>query len=152
MSAPDHLHRLASCICLLLSTSEGERTGAILAAQRVLRAISEDKSVDIHALAKRSPTARTLLDLKVVTLETLSLIRGELRRAEVKVLTDLAARLPLVLGDRVQIQQVLLNLIVNAMESMLPRQPQDRHLTIVSGREDDMVRVGVIDKIGRAHV
>jgi PAS domain S-box-containing protein len=99
----------------------------------------------IHALAKRSPTARILLDLNAVTLEALSLIRGELRRAEVKVLTDLAARLPVVLGDRVQIQQVLLNLIVNAMESMLPRQPQDRHLTIVSGREDGMVRVGVID-------
>jgi len=99
----------------------------------------------IHALAKRSPSARTLLDLNVVTLETLSLIRGELRRAEVKVVTELAKQLPLVLGDRVQIQQVMLNLIVNAMESMLPRQPSERLLTIVSGREDDMVRVSVID-------
>ena len=62
MSAPDHLHRLASCICLLLSTSEGERTGAILAAQRVLRAISEDKSVDIHALAKRIENGGGLSD------------------------------------------------------------------------------------------
>jgi two-component system cell cycle sensor histidine kinase/response regulator CckA len=99
----------------------------------------------IHALAKRSPSTRTMLDLNVVALETLSLIRGELRRAEVKVLTELAKRLPFVLGDRVQIQQVLLNLIVNAMESVLPREPQDRLLTIASGCEDDMVQVGVID-------
>jgi PAS domain S-box-containing protein len=99
----------------------------------------------IHALAKRSPSARTLLDLNVVTLETLSLIRGELRRAEVKVLAELAEQLPLVIGDRVQIQQVLLNLIVNAMESMLPREPKDRLLTIVSGCEDDIVQVGVVD-------
>jgi two-component system, cell cycle sensor histidine kinase and response regulator CckA len=99
----------------------------------------------IHALAKRSPSVRTLFDLNVVTLETLSLIRGELRRAEVKVLTELAKQLPLVVGDRVQIQQVLLNLIVNAMESMLPREPEDRLLTIVSGYEDDMVQLGVVD-------
>jgi PAS domain S-box-containing protein len=99
----------------------------------------------IHALAKRSPSSHTLLDLNVVTLETLSLVRGELRRAEVQVLTELAQQLPLVLGDRVQIQQVLLNLIVNAMESMLPRQPAERLLTIVSTREDNMVLVGVID-------
>jgi two-component system, cell cycle sensor histidine kinase and response regulator CckA len=99
----------------------------------------------IHALAKRSPSARALLDLNVVTQETLSLIRGELRRAEVKVLTELAKQLPVVLGDRVQIQQVLLNLIVNAIESMLPREPKDRLLTIVSGCDDDMVRVDVID-------
>jgi two-component system, cell cycle sensor histidine kinase and response regulator CckA len=99
----------------------------------------------IHALAKRSPSDRALLDLNAVTLETISLIRGELRRAEVKVLTELAMQTPLVLGDRVQIQQVLLNLIVNAMESMLPRQPADRLLTIMSGREHDMVQVGVID-------
>jgi signal transduction histidine kinase len=45
----------------------------------------------------------------------------------------------------VQIQQVLLNLIVNAMESMLPREPGDRLLTIVSGCEDDTVQVGVVD-------
>jgi len=99
----------------------------------------------VHALAKRSPSVRTLLDLNAVTLETLSLVRGELRRAEVKVITELAQQLPLVSGDRVQIQQVLLNLIVNAMESMLGRQPADRFLTIASTREDNMVLVGVID-------
>jgi PAS domain S-box-containing protein len=99
----------------------------------------------IRALARRSPSTRALLDLNVVILETLSLIRGELRRAEVKVLTELAKQLPPVVGDRVQIQQVLLNLIVNAMESMFSRQPEDRLLTMVSGRNEDMVQVDVVD-------
>jgi two-component system, cell cycle sensor histidine kinase and response regulator CckA len=70
----------------------------------------------IHAFARRSPAARASLDLNVATVETLSLIRGELRRGEVEVLTELTRQLPLAVGDRVQIQQVLLNLIVNAME------------------------------------
>ena len=99
----------------------------------------------IHGLAKRSPLAPASLDLNLVATETLSLIRGELRRAEVKVLTEFAKQLPFVVGDRVQIQQVLLNLIVNAMEAMLPREPEDRVLTIVSGCETDLVRVGVLD-------
>jgi two-component system, cell cycle sensor histidine kinase and response regulator CckA len=121
--------------------------GARAAVERVIRDGQRAGEVvrSIHALAKRSPSDRALLDLNAVTQETISLIRGELRRAEVKVLTELAMELPFVLGDRVQLQQVLLNLIVNAMESMLPRQPAERLLTIVSGREHDMVRVGVID-------
>jgi PAS domain S-box-containing protein len=117
------------------------------AVERVLRDGQRAGEVvrSIRALAKRSPSVRTLLDLNAITLETLSLVRGELRRAEVKVLTELAKQLPLVAGDRVQIQQVLLNLIVNAMESMLSREPGDRVLTILSGTEDDMVQVGVVD-------
>jgi len=56
MSAPDPLgpilHRLASCIRLLLSANRGERNAAILGVQRTLRTIGEDRSVDIHALAE----------------------------------------------------------------------------------------------------
>ena len=120
---------------------------ARLAVERVIRDGHRAGEVvhSIQALAKRSPSNRALLDLNDVLLETISLIRGELRRAEVKVHTELATRLPPVLGDRVQIQQVLLNLIVNAMEAMLSRQPAERLLTTVSGREHDMVRVSVID-------
>jgi|SRR5262249_19130042 len=55
MSAADPLgpilHRLASCIRLLLSANDGERDAAILGIQRTLRTIGEDRSVDIHALA-----------------------------------------------------------------------------------------------------
>ena len=56
MSAPDPLgpilHRLASCIRLLLSANDGGRNAAILGIQRTLGTIGEDRSVDIHALAE----------------------------------------------------------------------------------------------------
>jgi hypothetical protein len=57
------LHRLASCIRLLLSASDGERTAAMLGVQRTLRAIGEDKSVDIHAPANRIENGGGLTDI-----------------------------------------------------------------------------------------
>jgi len=57
------LHRLASCIRLLLSANSSERTAAILGVQRTLQTISEDKSVDIHTLAKRIESGSGLTDI-----------------------------------------------------------------------------------------
>jgi hypothetical protein len=57
VSAPDPLgpipKKLASCIRMLLSASDSERTAAILGVQRILQTISKDKGVDVHALADR---------------------------------------------------------------------------------------------------
>ncbi|MEI9889431.1 MAG: ATP-binding protein [Caulobacteraceae bacterium] len=68
-------------------------------------------------LAKTEPEF-TALDVNAVIEDVLGFIEDERRRAEVTVLTRLAARLPLVMADPIQLQQVLLNLVINGMDAM----------------------------------
>jgi C4-dicarboxylate-specific signal transduction histidine kinase len=72
----------------------------------------------IRTLARRAPTQRALLDINMVIREVVALAEGEARRAQAGVRTELAAELPRVLGDSVQLQQVVLNLLLNGLEAM----------------------------------
>jgi signal transduction histidine kinase len=74
------------------------------------------------------------------------LTKGEVRRNKVTLRTELAANLPSVLGDRVQIQQVVMNLILNGIEAMSTVQDRDRDLVVRTERGDrDEVLVSVQD-------
>ncbi|HEU5193982.1 MAG TPA: ATP-binding protein, partial [Methylomirabilota bacterium] len=72
----------------------------------------------IRALAKKVPVKKDWLDVNAAILEVLALVRGQVHGNGVAVSTRLAPDLPLVEGDRVQVQQVLLNLVMNAIEAM----------------------------------
>jgi C4-dicarboxylate-specific signal transduction histidine kinase len=72
----------------------------------------------IRAIFKRDTRSRISLDINDLIGETLALLRGDLQKHRVLVQTEADKRLPRVLGDRIQLQQVLLNLITNAIESM----------------------------------
>jgi C4-dicarboxylate-specific signal transduction histidine kinase len=75
---------------------------------------------------------------------TLALASGEMTRHQVELQTELAADLPNVVGDRVQLQQVLLNLIINAMEAMSSITGRARVLTIRSERREAPETVAII--------
>jgi C4-dicarboxylate-specific signal transduction histidine kinase len=62
--------------------------------------------------------------------ELVAFLRPELHRHHVEVALDLAPNLPPIMGDRVQLQQVLANLAINAMQAMILADTQDRALTI----------------------
>ena len=66
----------------------------------------------------RSVPDREVLDVNEITLETIALLRDEAVRYSISVGTQLAAGLPKIIGDRVQLQQVAMNLIVNSIEAM----------------------------------
>jgi PAS domain S-box-containing protein len=72
----------------------------------------------IRALAKKAPPQKDWLDLNHVIGEVVALARSELQRNRVSLQTQLRNDLPLILGDRIQLQQVILNLLINAIEAM----------------------------------
>jgi signal transduction histidine kinase len=72
----------------------------------------------IRAIFKKDARKRTSLDINELIGEALALTRGDLQRSRISVQTVLNAQLPQVRGDRIQLQQVLLNLIANAIDSM----------------------------------
>jgi signal transduction histidine kinase len=72
----------------------------------------------IRALIHKAPPQRDRLDINAAISELIELTRGEAVKSGVSVRTQLADGLPLIHGDRVQLQQVILNLIINAVEAM----------------------------------
>jgi PAS domain S-box-containing protein len=86
----------------------------------------------IRALTKRTSPPREKLDLNETIGEVLAIVGDEARKNSVVIRTQFADGLSTVSGDRVQLQQVLLNLIMNAMEAMSSVQERARELTIVT--------------------
>ncbi|HZL61761.1 MAG TPA: histidine kinase dimerization/phospho-acceptor domain-containing protein [Pseudolabrys sp.] len=79
----------------------------------------------VRALTKSSPPKKDWLQINDIILATVSLIESEIRQNQVSLHTDLADDVPPVQGDRVQLQQVILNLVLNALEAM-NRTPRGR--------------------------
>ncbi len=100
----------------------------------------------IRAFIRKAPVQRKKLDLNELIEEVLALISGEIQANRVLLERRLTVDLPLVLGDRVQLQQVLLNLIMNSIEALSPVTDRPRLLTLQScSRESNNVLVAVLD-------
>jgi PAS domain S-box-containing protein len=98
----------------------------------------------IRALAKKSPIQAERLDVNETILGVIALMRSELHRNHVLLRTELADDLPLGVADRIQLQQVILNLIMNAIEAMVEGRP--RQLVVASGHDrSEHVLVAVRD-------
>jgi PAS domain S-box-containing protein len=89
----------------------------------------------IRALVNRQAPRRTCVDVNEAILEVIALTRDEVRRNAITLVTSLLPDVPLVEGDRVQLQQVVLNLLVNAIEAMRGSGAPSRELAIGSARD-----------------
>ena len=85
----------------------------------------------IRMLMRKVPTQNDRLDINETILEVTALTRSEVLRNGASLQTRLAKDLPLIQGDRVQLQQVMLNLIINAVEAMSGVSERSRELLIV---------------------
>lgn len=106
---------------------DGKRAGEVVIRLRAL-------------VRKAEPTAKSNVDVNAVIRETFSLLRSETAHSGVEVELDLAQDLPAVRADRVQLQQVVLNLLINALEALAEQHDRPRRLAVES-RDHDSGRI-----------
>jgi C4-dicarboxylate-specific signal transduction histidine kinase len=95
----------------------------------------------VRALANKTGAEKVLLDINDVVNEVIVLVQRELVRHRVPVRIELAPRLPTVLADRVQLQQVIINLVINGIEAMQAVTDVPRQLTIRTTHQDEARQV-----------
>jgi signal transduction histidine kinase len=117
------------------------------AAERIIRdgTRASDIVSRIRALAKKTSTLTERVDLNEAVREVLALCQAEAQKNYVELRAQLPGDLPPVQGDRVLIQQVVLNLVMNGIEAMSGAQDRSRELMIQTRGEADEVRVTVSD-------
>ena len=98
----------------------------------------------IRGLIKKAPPQKDPLQINQAILEVIALTRGEAVKNRVSVQTQLAEGLPLIQGDRVQLQQVVVNLIINAVEAMSVTEGS-RELLLSTWKDDSGVLITVKD-------
>jgi PAS domain S-box-containing protein len=96
----------------------------------------------IRSLYKKSPPQRELVDVNGIVDEMLTLLKGEATRFSISMRTDLFAELPKIMADRVQLQQVFMNLMLNAVEAM---KDSGGDLTVNSELQDGQLQFSVGD-------
>jgi C4-dicarboxylate-specific signal transduction histidine kinase len=131
-----------------LSSQPPNLDEARAAADRVIEAATRASDLirRIQGLFKKAAPERIRVNINEVIEETLGLIRSEVLRNNVSLQTELGSQLPLVLGDRVQLQQVVLNLVKNGIEAMSGVQDRALQLRIRSAKHDpNQVVVAVAD-------
>src|SRR5262249_18372580 len=99
-----------------------------------------------RALSRKRASQKSNLDINETILEVVALTRAEAAKNGISVETRFGDDLPSVDGDRVQVQQVVLNLIINSIEAMSSSHTSTRHLLIsAAGTEPDRVVIAVQD-------
>ena len=126
---PPNFHEVDDALSLIIK--EGNRAGEVVGRTR--------------ALIKKVPARMDAVAINDTILEVIVLTRTEAANNSVSVRTQLAEGLPRVQGDRVQLQQVLLNLIINAIEAMRDVGEEERELLISTRNEPEGVLVSVRD-------
>jgi PAS domain S-box-containing protein len=125
-----HLHEVQQVLPSIIA--DGKRAGEVIHR--------------IRALMKKAPPRKDRLEINQVILEIIEITRGEAVKHRISVLTELAGHLAAVEADRVQLQQVLLNLSVNAIEAMGATKEGPRELLISTAKvETGGVLVAVQD-------
>lgn len=100
----------------------------------------------MRALVRKEPPAFSPLDLAAVIGDVVLLLQGDASLRNCRVSLDFSAGLPRVRGDRVQVQQVAVNLLLNAFDAMKECPPAERQLVVRAGRDGaSLVKVSVSD-------
>jgi C4-dicarboxylate-specific signal transduction histidine kinase len=99
----------------------------------------------VHSLVKKAAPRTDTININDAILEVMTVVHGEVVKNRIRVQTQLSDSLPRVRGDRVQLQQVMLNLIINAIQAMSGLTDSIRELRISTESTKEEVRVAVRD-------
>jgi PAS domain S-box-containing protein len=137
----------ASTCLRMLAADPPNVEGARETARRTIRDGNRASEVitRLRALFSKKDTTTQLVNLNEAALEVIALSLADLQKNGVLLRPELADDLPLVMGDRVQLQQVILNLVLNASDAMSDVDDRPRRLVIRTEREDDRARLTVQD-------
>ena len=106
---------------------------------------AEEIIARLRTLMRRGEVELQPVDVHASIEELLRLTRSDFIGRGVSVTNHCSGDLPAAMTDRVQLQQILLNLIVNACDAMASNPPQDRKLTLTTSVEQNEMRIGVLD-------
>ena len=110
----------------------------------ILRRITRDGSraseivARIRALAKKAPPQKDALNLNDIIVEVIAMVRSELQENRVLLQTKLLPDLPSIFGDKIQLQQVVLNLLINAIEAVSALDEGPRELSVTSQKVNEV--------------
>lgn len=150
-------HELGQPLTAILSNAEaahdllGEKSLDLKKIREIVSDIIEEdtRASDlisrVRKLLKRDDGKSESVDFNELVESALRLIHGEVVKRKINVETDLAADLPAIAGDPVQLQQVLLNLLINAMDAVGPKTPPRRLISISTRANGRYVEVDVTD-------
>jgi C4-dicarboxylate-specific signal transduction histidine kinase len=137
----------ASACLRWLQRDEPDLSEACAAATRIIRdgKLAGEIIGRVRAQFEKSALKRELVDVNEIIREMIVLLRSEATRYNISIQAELAADLPQIIGDRVQLQQVTMNLIVNSVDAMKDVDGT-REMTIKSQRvENEQIQVSVSD-------
>ena len=100
----------------------------------------------LRALLRKGETARQSVDVNETIREVLDIADGELTLRRITVETDFAPEMPPVIGDRVQVQQVVLNLVLNACDAIDSSNAANRQLSLSTRADPSFVEIVVSDR------
>ena len=119
--------------CLrILRGGSGDLTGVMTALSAVVKDAERAAAViaRVRALAKKSPPEMVAVEVSDIVSDVVALVRRELTERRIELITELYSDLAPILGDRVQLQQVLLNLVMNSIEAMRNVREDQRQLFV----------------------
>jgi C4-dicarboxylate-specific signal transduction histidine kinase len=121
-----------------LNRTEPDLVEAAQALERILSETFRASEVirRIRALSRKADPQRAPLDLKEVIEDSVTLVAREIQRSRVELIQEIADDTPAIVGDRIQLQQVLINLLINAMQAMSANHHSTRKMSL-SLRHDE---------------
>jgi two-component system sensor histidine kinase DctS len=136
------------CINRLQDEAPLDRAELLDVHQRIARQAQRAGEIirRVHDFVRRSEPKREPLDLNAVIRDAIGLIEADARKRGMRIRSELADDLPQVPADAVMIEQIVVNLVRNAMDSMRDTAPPEHDVTVCTAREGRFVTVTVADR------